>query len=396
MKTNAIVRIVIYSILILVLSGILLGFLQGKRLHEESEPVLQTEIPASSVTRGIVIADTQVYSSPTTKGNEVGQLFTGDEVQINTQEKTNGEHWALISTPCSGWVMMKNIQVEQGDLAVGPVASDETTTMGAVNAQKIKNLDIDWAFGSITILPGKQMDTIRFQDDYSGDEKYHLYYTTKGDTLKIQFCKDDWEDMNFGIHFGSPLEKNLTVEVPESWLCSSLEIDAASAKLEVHDLTINEVEIDSASGAIGFKNCNVARLDVDTASGDVIFTGSLVEMDCDSASASIVANLQNVPQAMDLDTASGNLDITLPEDAGFSVKLDTMSGKFQSDFDYEVSNNRYICGNGSCTIDVSAMSGNVHIRKNTNVTSADTTHHHTDACINDPNCPDYHHSENHH
>jgi hypothetical protein len=270
--------------------------------------------------------------------------------------------------------------VEESSVVIsGPIATDETSTMGAVNAQKIKNLEIDWAFGSITIRPGKQKDTIRFQDDYSGDEKYHLYYTTKGDTLKIQYCKDNWEDMNFGIHLGSPLEKNLTVEVPESWLCSSLEIDAASAKLEVHDLTINEVEIDSASGAIGFENCNVVRLDVDTASGDVIFTGSLVEMDCDSASASIVANLQNVPQAMDLDTASGNLDITLPEDAGFSVKLDAMSGKFQSDFDYETHNSRHICGDGSCIINVQAMSGNVHIRKNANAASADTTHHHTDA-----------------
>jgi len=284
----------------------------------------------------------------------------------------------------------------------GPVASGESVTMGAVNAQKIKNLEIDWAAGSITILPGTQTDAIRFWDDYNGDEKYQLYYTTQGDTLKIRFCEDDWDDIGFGFHIEIPFEKNLTVEVPEGWLCDSLEVDAASAKLEVHDLSINEVEIDTASGVVGFENCSVIHLDVDTASGDVFYTGSLVTLDCDSASASIVANLQNVPQSMDLDTASGNLDITLPEDAGFTVKLNAMSGKFRSDFGYAETGGRYVCGNGGCTINVSAMSGNVYIRKNVNATTADAAtpsvshHEHTDACVSDPNCPDYHHSEDHH
>lgn len=278
----------------------------------------------------------------------------------------------------------------------GPVAMDDSGTYGAVGTEGIQQIEIEWISGSITILPGAQTEDIRFWDDYSGDEKYVLSYSVSDGKLKIQFCEEDLKDFSFGIPFGGPPEKNLTVAIPENWLCENLEIDAASAKLEVHKLCSNNVEIDTASGAAGFENCNVMHLDVDTASGDIIYSGTLVTLDCDSASASIVANLQNVPQSMDLDTASGNLDITLPEDAGFSVKLDAMSGKFQSDFDYEVSNNHYICGNGGCTIDVSAMSGNVHIRKNVYAPSADTVHQHTDACVNDPNCPDYHHSEDHH
>lgn len=248
----------------------------------------------------------------------------------------------------------------------GPIVSDDSVTMGAVNANKINNLEITWAAGSITIRPGQETDSIRFWDDYSGEEKYQLHYNTHGDTLKIEFCKGDWEDLKFPFET-SVLEKNLVIEIPGNLILESLEIDAASPKLEVHDLTINQVEIDTASSAVGFENCHVMHLDVDTASGDVIYTGTLVTLDCDSASASIVANLQNVPQSLDLDTASGNLDISLPENAGFSVKLDALSGKFQSDFDCEEHNNRYICGNGGCTINVNAMSGNVHIRKNANI-----------------------------
>jgi len=295
-------------------------------------------------------------------------------------------------------VLMENIPVDQVELSVGPVASSdgEQVSMGAVNGQKIQNLEIDWAAGSITLRPSQETDTIRFWDDYSGEEKYQLYYTTKGDTLKIQFCESDWEDLSFGIHFGKTLEKDLVVEIPENLNLATLEIDAASAKLEVHDLTISQVELDTASGAVGFENCVVQHLDVDTASGDVIYTGSLTTLDCEAASASIVANLNNIPQAMELSTASGNLDITLPENAGFSAHMSALSGKFQSEFGYAEVGGRYVCGDGACRIEVSAMSGNVHIRKNVNIVSSDLTHHgtdhheHSDTCTSDPaSCPDY-------
>ena len=320
MKANAIARIVIYSILILVLTGVLLGFLGGERVREETEPVQPTEEPAYAFTPG-------------------------------------------------------------------PVASSqgENASMGAVAAQNIQNLEIDWAAGSITIQPGSETDTIRFRDDYNGEEKYQLYYVTKGDTLKIDFCESDWEEIGFGIHLGSAPEKNLVVEIPESMVLQTLEIDAASAKLSVRDLTVNQVELDTASGEAGFENCTITHLDIDTGSGNVTYSGSLTTLDCDSASASIVANLNNVPQSMEVDTASGDLDITLPENAGFSANLDAISGKFQSDFDCVTESGRYVCGDRSCRIDVSAMSGNVHIRKHANA-----EHHHTDACTSDPgSCPDY-------
>lgn len=266
-----------------------------------------------------------------------------------------------------------NLYSGHGELEVGPVAYGENTTMGAVNAGKISKLGIEWAAGSITIMPGEDTDSIRFWDDYSGDEKYLLYYTISEDTLKIQFCENDWENLGFGIHLGSTFSKNLVVEVPENWLCEKLEIDAASAKLEVHDLTIREVEIDTASGACGFENCNVDTLDIDTASGDVIYSGMLNAVDCDGASASIVVNVTNIPSRIDMDTASGNLDITLPENAGFTASVDGLSTKFKSDFDFELINGCYVCGDGRCRIDVSAMSGNVYIRQNSNLTYADVT-----------------------
>lgn len=358
MKANAIVRIVIWSVVILLLAGILFHVIVGERSHTEAVEMPLIEDNTSDLADGTVTEDTPIYNAPSTGSTKIGALSKGEEVQILKQETANGTKWALTN---SGWVLMDHILLK----SAGPVAVDSDGSVGAVGAEKIRNLEIEWAAGSITILPGTDTETIRFWDDYSGEDKYLLYYEIEGSTLSIQYAKGlDW-DSNIGITFTGVTDKNLVIEVPQDWDCEKLEIDAASAKLEVQDLRFQEVEIDTASGAVGFENCTVGTLDVDTASGDLIYSGTLNELDCDSASASIVANLSNTPKSIDLDTASGNLDITLPEDAGFSVTLDSLSGKFRSDFGYAEMGGRYVCGDGGCNITVSAMSGNVYIQKNT-------------------------------
>ena len=74
------------------------------------------------------------------------------------------------------------------------------------------------------------------------------------------------------------------------------------------------------------------------------------------------AVLDNVPYEIDMDTASGCLELFLPKDAGFAVKMDTMSGKFDSDFPYSTKNGVYLSGDGACRINMSSMSGGVSIR----------------------------------
>lgn len=42
--------------------------------------------------------------------------------------------------------------------------------------------------------------------------------------------------------------------------------------------------------------------------------------------------LENVPNLIKMDSMSGDLTLTLPEGAGFTVSLDAMSSDFSSDF----------------------------------------------------------------
>ena len=189
-----------------------------------------------------------------------------------------------------------------------------------------------------------------------------MLWKVRDGKLAIQYA----EDMKISLGLQLNLEdfsKDLIIEVPLDWTCNELEIAAASATVEINDLNIREMEFDGASGTCEFENCTVEKLDLDTASGDVRFTGSLQQLDCDAVSADISLELTNVPRSIDLDTASGDLDVVLPEDAGFTVTLEAMSSDFTSDFDTTMRNGSYIAGNGRCRIEVDAMSGDVTIRK---------------------------------
>ncbi len=229
-----------------------------------------------------------------------------------------------------------------------------------VPAEQVNSIDIEWVAGSITVQPGDVEEIIIAETGVS-NEKYAMVWKQSGSRLKIQFCRESFSFPGRGFH--DALVKDLVITVPKDWNCDSLEIDAASASLYVSDMTIWEVELDTASGVCEFENCSVNTIDLDTASGDIRYTGTLQELECDAASASFTGVLSNVPRHLDMDTMSGDLDITLPEGCGFTVSMDAMSSDFYSDFDTNIRGKQYVHGDGGCRIDINAMSGDVTIRK---------------------------------
>lgn len=284
-----------------------------------------------------------------------------------------------------------------------PVSNNSDTNKAiCIPSSGVREIEIEWVSGTIS-LQAADVEEIQFSESEVSDAKYAAQWKQKDGKLAIQFCE---EKTFHGFNSWNDLSKDLTVLVPRDWVCDSLEIDAASASLQVCDMTIREVEVDTASGDCLFENCTVDELDLDTASGDVRFNGTLNSLDCDAASAGFYAVLDNVPNRISMDSMSGTLDITLPPEAGFTLSMDTVSGDFTSDFPTTSRNGSHICGDGKCRISVEGMSGDVVIRmsgtaaptgatstiptplpQETRVTAA--AHTHTDACRTNPDsCPD--------
>ena len=228
-----------------------------------------------------------------------------------------------------------------------------------VSANTVQALNIDLDRCNITMLPG-DVDSIAVINQSSEDAGTDVYWGIRQNELILR-AKSDWG--GFGLlRRGSP-RIDLSIVVPRDWICQELDADAASIWLEATDLTIREADLDSASVMAKMENCTVTDLSVDTASGNVTFQGSLETLDWDGASGDFIGELTNTPRQVDVDSASGKLELTLPRDSGFTVLLDTASGDFISDFETRNSGEEHVYGDGRCVIDVDSASGDVIVHK---------------------------------
>ncbi|MBQ8564106.1 MAG: DUF4097 family beta strand repeat protein, partial [Firmicutes bacterium] len=326
----------------------------------------------------------------------VGLLEQNDTVIITRQETVSNETWAYITYPSSGWVKAEFLHIDDKPSSV----SSEGISL---DPRQIREIDIEWAAGNITIEPA-DVDTIQLSEAARSETTHAMVWKQNNDKLTIRFSENIGLDFNFGVTINDVISKDQNILVPMGWECDSLEVDAASTTLDVKNLIIQEVDFDGASGTCNFVNCVVDQLDLDTASGDIYFKGTLDTLDCDAASASVIAVLENVPSRIDMDSMSGDLDITLPANAGFTLNMDGLSTDFVSDFGYsQKKDGSFYRGNGACKITMDAMSGDLYLREYKEAAAAPTdstaAHHHTDACTTDPDsCPDnsIHHTEPHH
>ena len=240
--------------------------------------------------------------------------------------------------------------------------SSAGVTGSAYQAEKsasVRTIQIDWLSGEIDIRTG-DVDTVTVTETAPSNSEYAMYCRQSGDKLEISACRDTFISVK-GIN-GS-LKKDLTVLLPRNLSLKTLVIDSASSDITVTDMEIAGADINTTSGVSRFVNCVLGELELDTASGDLSYEGILDNLEVDAASAKVTVIARNVPDAIDVDTASGDLELTLPEDAGFTVKVDALSSKINSEFPCESRNGLQICGNGHCQIDMDTMSGKVNIYK---------------------------------
>ena len=290
---------------------------------------------------------------------------------------------------------------ESGDIQI-----DGTGYSGEYDASNIRDLKIEWVAGTIVIQPG-DTDTILFEETAVSNSKYKMVSKLTGDKLTLTFCDESVLDWSVGDKINSNISKDLVITVPRNWMCDALEIDTASARVEVYDLKLNELDFDGASGKMYLDNCEIVELDIDTASGDVEFSGILKTLDFDAASAKFYGEFYQMPNNLKLDAMSGDAELVLPSYAGFEMVFDSLSGSFESDFQFTTSGNSYKCGDCACKITVKTMSGDVSILKGVSnpqyaagtecidPNCTDPSHDHSEIC-NDKDCTDASHGHNNH
>ena len=220
---------------------------------------------------------------------------------------------------------------------------------------EVSSIFISWASGDIDIQPADQ-DTVTVIEERSGGSSMVVRHL--GSTLEIEAGESKWR-----LGVGKSTQKDLSIRVPRDWLCQSLEISAAAADIRVDGLPITNVVLNTASVNCAFTDCTVEKMQVNAVSGDLDYSGVLNKLELKGASADCNLWLSDAPAAIGMNTASGDLNLTLPDNCGFTLDRSSLSGAFQSDFATTTENDRIVCGDGACQITFSSFSGDINIRR---------------------------------
>lgn len=240
--------------------------------------------------------------------------------------------------------------------------------------EEIRGVDIDWSAGSIDIRSYEGSEII-VRETAQNDENDRLRYYVENGTLHIRERKSGL------INIGLNKEKDLEILLPEGqyeWIeldvasaemslrdiqADRIDVDCASGDLEVYECDFNSLEFDSASGSFSMDASRAGEFEMDTASGSANLNGQVDSISFDSASGDLTVVSSVTPRQIEMDSASGRADITIPTDSQFTAELDSASGGLNVEgFSGNSRKDSYICGNGSAEYEFSTASGDVTIR----------------------------------
>lgn len=173
-----------------------------------------------------------------------------------------------------------------------------------------------------------------------------LRITAEGDRLEIDHAQLSWEnwlDVFRNLRPGAartdvsilvPREAALKLGVVSasalvSGLHADTDLSTVSGDLATDALT-GALHVNAVSGELTARN-HAGRVTVHTVSGDVTVTGPATTFVCDGVSGDVFLDLADVPDAVKINTVSGDVAVRLGTDAATAYAINSVGGKLQLD-----------------------------------------------------------------
>lgn len=143
-----------------------------------------------------------------------------------------------------------------------------------------------------------------------------------------------------------------------------LRLESTSGDFQTEDVTVEKAEASSTSGEINlFGKYAEARANV--TSGDVRINAQGLEVfSGGSVSGELNVKSDTFPQQFDMSTTSGDVSLTIPDGEGFTVTFSSVSGKLRCDFPVVNQGDDSIYNNGAAKIKINTVSGDGEIIRN--------------------------------
>lgn len=146
--------------------------------------------------------------------------------------------------------------------------------------------------------------------------------------------------------------------------CTYVKLESVSGNIYIADVkSSKEIEIDSVSGALNFEKVETNQLEVDTVSSKINISGKINHIELDSVSSDVDLMMYEAPETIHCDTVSGMVRLILPENEGFSAVLDSVSGNISSNFEVTYTKKQIVYKNARFIYKFNSVSGDVSINK---------------------------------
>ena len=271
--------------------------------------------------------------------------------------------------------------------------ADEYTSGGGTITDAVENIRIDWTSGSVTVKY-HDAETVILEETgdrpIEGDDR--MRWKMDGKTLVIEYNTPKL------FRFFSPT-KALTVTLPKGMSLKKAEINATSADITVPEMTAEEIYLGSTSGDVNAAvsapvvygestsgdvtlklNGRADRVKMGSTSGRLSLTADDAEQaELGTTSGGIFLEAEQVKQAnlgstsgdirvqvrsfeqMKISATSGSVNAALSAEPGFTSKISTTSGDFNSTMPLTQEGDSRTCGDGSGKLVIGTTSGDVNL-----------------------------------
>ena len=344
MKGKAITKIVICSIVTVVLIGILsAGLAAGKLFAEKTDGSYGLLEKIHSVIsigeNGLTVGDAIIYKD--------GESYSTGSARLTEQVRELEIHWPY------------------GSVTVQPYEGSEVVIREAEPQNESLRLRYRLTNGKLTIYEFKS--GYRTDPTDAGQKSLEVLFPAQ---QASSLWKIEISGASSGIHVEAVEAENMELDTASGNVAvrnckiGELDVDSASGGCLVEDSVLGGFSVSSASGNVTVKRCKAERFDVDTASGECLAEDSeLGSFSMDSASGGLTVHTKTAPRKVEFETVSGDCELFLPVDTGFTVEKDGISSDLNIEgFAVMTVGKNIVCGDGAAEFSFDCVSGDVTIR----------------------------------
>ena len=232
-------------------------------------------------------------------------------------------------------------------------------------ASSIDSIDIDWAFGKVTLISDETITgaIIKEENNLIDDEKVHSYL--KGSELLVKFFASGHRGTNIDskdkelyltynpndIRVFDIGSTSATVVLPKLMATEKVEISLTSGDVVVEGITSPKTDIYLSSGAVKIKELSSENISIKATSGTVDINNiHTKDINADMTSGNLTLGLATFTKSQ-FDMTSGEANITLPDD-GAVVSIHKTSGTVITSRECTISGDQYIFGSSESKMDI--------------------------------------------